>query len=77
MAGRRVAGFSDEEEKVVGLDRTVPFLLESKLKELGGKYERGPMWAPFAVTDGTLVTGQNPASSHKVAEQVLAVLEKQ
>lgn len=76
VAGRRVAGFSDEEEKVVGLDRTVPFLLESKLKELGGKYERGPMWAPFAVTDGTLVTGQNPASSHKVAEQVLAALEK-
>jgi putative intracellular protease/amidase len=74
VAGRRVAGFSDEEEKAVGLDRTVPFLLESRLKEQGGKYERGPLWAPFAVRDGQLVTGQNPASSRLVAEQVLAAM---
>jgi putative intracellular protease/amidase len=74
VAGRTVAGFSDEEEIAVGLAGVVPFLLEKKLKELGGKYERGPMWGRFAVTDGRLVTGQNPASSLAVAEQVLAVL---
>lgn len=72
VAGKRVAGFSDEEEKAVGLDKAVPFLLEAKLKELGGKYERGPLWAPFVVSDGRLITGQNPASSRLVADQVLA-----
>jgi putative intracellular protease/amidase len=76
VAGRKVAGFSDEEEKAVGLDRAVPFLLEAKLKELGGKYERGPIWAPFAVSDGKLVTGQNPASSKLVAQQVLAAFDQ-
>jgi putative intracellular protease/amidase len=75
VAGRRVAGFSDEEEQAVGLAAVVPFLLESKLKELGGRYERGPTWAPFAVRDGKLVTGQNPASSVRVAEEVLAALQ--
>jgi putative intracellular protease/amidase len=74
VAGRRVSAFTDEEETAVGLAGVVPFLLESKLKELGGQYQRGPMWARFAVTDGRLVTGQNPASSLAVAEQVLAAL---
>ena len=74
VAGRRVAGFSDEEERAVGLAEIVPFLLESRLTELGGRYERGPNWAPFAVRDGRLVTGQNPASSRAVAEEVLRAL---
>jgi putative intracellular protease/amidase len=73
--GLRVAGFSDEEEAAVGLTSIVPFLLETRLKELGGRYERGPMWAPFAVSDTRLVTGQNPASSRKVAEETLAALQ--
>lgn len=75
VAGRRVAGFSDEEERAVGLAEVVPFLLESSLAERGGRYERGPIWAPFAVRDGRLVTGQNPASSRRVAEEVLAALQ--
>jgi putative intracellular protease/amidase len=74
VAGRRVAGFSDEEERAVELDRVVPFALESKLRELGGRYERGPMWQSFAVRDGKLVTGQNPASSRAVAAQLLEAL---
>jgi putative intracellular protease/amidase len=74
VAGRRVAAFSDEEETAVGLTNVVPFLLETKLKELGGRYERGPNWAPFAVADGHLVTGQNPASSLLVAQQTVALL---
>lgn len=76
VAGRRVAGFSNEEEKAAELDRIVPFMLESKLVELGGKYEHGPMWKSFAVRDGRLVTGQNPASSAAVAKEVLASLRE-
>lgn len=74
VAGRRVAGFSDEEEKAAELENIVPFPLESRLVELGGRYERGPNWAPFAVRDGRLVTGQNPASSALAAKLTLEAL---
>jgi putative intracellular protease/amidase len=58
----------------VGLTPVVPFALETRLRELGGRYERGPMWSSFAVRDGRLVTGQNPQSSEAVAREVLDVL---
>jgi putative intracellular protease/amidase len=74
VAGRLVNGFSDEEETAVGLADVVPFRLESKLRELGGKYQRGPMWGSYVVADGTLVTGQNPASSGAVAQATLQIL---
>lgn len=74
VAGRRVAGFTDTEEAGVGLTDVVPFLLETRLRELGGRFERVADWQPFAVRDGRLVTGQNPASSAAVAEEVLAAL---
>jgi putative intracellular protease/amidase len=74
VGGKRVTGFSNEEEDAAGLTAIVPFALETKLVELGGKYERGPKWGPFAVRDGNLVTGQNPASSAKVATLVVEAL---
>ncbi|MGK4007211.1 type 1 glutamine amidotransferase domain-containing protein [Sorangium sp. So ce1036] len=77
VKGRRVSAFSDEEEQAVGLAGVVPFALESRLRALGGRYERGPMWKPFAVRDGRLVTGQNPASSALVAQETLAALAEQ
>lgn len=76
VAGRRVAGFSNEEEQAVKLDEVVPFALETRLRELGGRYERGPLWKSFAVRDGRLVTGQNPASSVAVAREVLTALRE-
>ena len=72
VAGRKVAGFTNTEEQAVGLATVVPFLLESRLRELGGHYESGPDFQPFAVVDGNLVTGQNPASSGKAAELAIA-----
>lgn len=74
MKGKKVTGFSDEEENMVGLADQVPFLLEAKLKELGGIYERGPAWGPFCVVDGRLITGQNPGSSKLVGENVIKAL---
>ncbi|MBS2012820.1 MAG: type 1 glutamine amidotransferase domain-containing protein [Deltaproteobacteria bacterium] len=74
VKGRRVAGFSNEEEDAVGLSGIVPFALETRLRELGGRYERGPKWSSFAVRDGKLVTGQNPASSVAVARLVIEAL---
>jgi putative intracellular protease/amidase len=74
VAGRRVTGFSNSEEDAVGLTKVVPFLVEDRLKELGATYESTEDWAPLAVVDGRLITGQNPASSEKVAEALLQAL---
>jgi putative intracellular protease/amidase len=72
VKGRKVAAFTDSEERAVGLADAVPFLLETRLKELGANHVSGPDWAPFAVRDGNLVTGQNPASAAKTADLVMA-----
>lgn len=78
VKGRRVAGFTDSEEHAVGLQDAVPFLLETRLKEIGAHHEAAPDFEPFAIRDGSLVTGQNPASAQKTADLVLeAVAETQ
>lgn len=71
VAGRRVAAFTDSEERAVGLEDAVPFLLTTRLKELGARIEAGPDFEPFAIRDGNLVTGQNPASAEPIARLVL------
>jgi len=76
VAGRKVTGFSNAEEKAVGLDGVVPFLLESRLRELGGVYESAGAFEPHAVRDGFLITGQNPMSSELVGEMILAALDQ-
>ncbi|BEU98791.1 type 1 glutamine amidotransferase domain-containing protein (plasmid) [Acidovorax sp. DW039] len=76
VAGRRVAAFTNSEEAVVGLTDKVPFLLETRISMLGAKYESGPDFQPFAVRDGKLVTGQNPASSDEVARLVLQAVHE-
>ncbi|MBB1059552.1 type 1 glutamine amidotransferase domain-containing protein [Marilutibacter spongiae] len=76
VQGKRVTGFTNSEEAAVGLTDVVPFLVEDMLKENGGHYEKKDDWASHAITDGHLVTGQNPASSEAAAEAVLALLGK-
>jgi putative intracellular protease/amidase len=75
VAGRRVAAFTNSEEMAAGLSDKVPFLLESRFRGLGARYESGPDFQPFAIRDGKLVTGQNPASSIDVAHLVLQAIE--
>ena len=75
VMGRQVTGFSNSEEAAVGLTEVVPFLLEDRLQALGGVYSAGEDWQPYALVDGLLITGQNPASSELVADQLLSVLE--
>jgi putative intracellular protease/amidase len=75
VAGRNVTGFTDAEEKAVGLDHVVPFPLESKLRALGGVFSSGGDWQPHAVRDGHLITGQNPMSSELVGEKILEALK--
>ncbi len=74
LEGRHVTAFTDKEEREAGLAETVPFLLESRIRELGARFECANAWQSFAVRDGQLVTGQNPQSSALVARHVLEAL---
>lgn len=74
VQGKEVTGFSNSEEEAVGLTKVVPFLVETELKKLGGYYSKKEDWASHAVVDGRLITGQNPASSAAVAQEVLKQL---
>lgn len=69
--GKSVTGFTNTEEDAVGLTQVVPFLLEDMLAKNGGKYTKGADWQPHVVTDGLLITGQNPASSEAAAKALL------
>ena len=74
VKGKRVTGFANTEEDAVGLSEVVPFLVEDMLKQHGGQYARGADWASYVLTDGKLVTGQNPASSEEAAQALLKLL---
>ena len=72
IEGKSVTGFSNSEEETVQLTEVVPFLLEDELQAKGGNYSKSSDWHPYVMTDGNLITGQNPASSGPAAEAVLA-----
>jgi putative intracellular protease/amidase len=74
VKGKRVTGFTNGEEAAVNLTHVVPFLVEDELKRIGGIYEKAADWAPFAVVDGRVVTGQNPASSTAAAKALIELL---
>ena len=74
IRGVRLNAFTDAEEQQVGLADTVPFLLESRLKELGARFEKSSPFRGCAVHDQGFVTGQNPRSSRAVAERMLTVI---
>jgi putative intracellular protease/amidase len=74
VKGKRVTGFANSEEEEVQLTGVVPFLVEDELKRLGGIYEKAPNWQSFVITDGRLITGQNPASSTAGAQALLTLL---
>lgn len=76
VKGKNLTGFSNSEEAAVELTGVVPFLLEDVLQQKGAHYTREDDWQPCVVTDGNLVTGQNPASSGPAAEAVLKQLDE-
>lgn len=74
VQGKTVTGFTNSEEEAVGLTDVVPFRVEEMLKQNGGNYSKQADWQPHVVTDGLLITGQNPASSGPAAKALLAML---
>tara|TARA_R110000868_G_scaffold4211_7_gene26513 strand:+ start:44852 stop:45529 length:678 start_codon:yes stop_codon:yes gene_type:complete len=75
VKGKKVTGFTNTEEAAVGLTDVVPFLVEDMLTKNGGIYSKVDDWGAYAIQDGNLITGQNPASSELVAEKLLAILK--
>ncbi|MGF6160167.1 putative intracellular protease/amidase [Ensifer sp. KUDG1] len=74
VAGRNVSAFTDSEERAVGLDKTVPFLLASTLVERGATHHPAADWTSKVVVDGRLITGQNPQSATGVGEALRDLL---
>ena len=75
VKGKRVTGFTNGEEEEVKLTHVVPFLVEDELLRLGAIFEKVKDWGPLAITDGRLITGQNPASSTSAASSSTAARE--
>jgi putative intracellular protease/amidase len=74
VQGKAVTGFTNTEEQAAGLTKIVPFLVEDMLRTNGGNYSKVANWQPYVVTDGLLITGQNPASSEPAAKELLEKL---
>lgn len=74
VKGKKVTSFTNTEEEAVQLTNVVPFLLEDALKEKGALYSQGDDWNSHIITDGKLITGQNPGSSEAVAKELLNIL---
>ena len=77
VKGKHVTGFTDGEEEEVQLTHVVPFLVEDELLRLGAIFEKVRNWQPFSITDGRLITGQNPASSTSAAQALLKLMGAQ
>jgi len=75
VKGKKVTGFTNSEEAAVQLTDVVPFLVEDMLNENGGIYSKKEDWTAYAIQDGNLITGQNPASSELVAKKLLESLK--
>lgn len=75
VAGRKVTGFAWQEEVLARVDKLVPYNAEDEMKKRGALYEKAKLpFVSYAVTDGNLVTGQNPGSAKETARKVAALL---
>jgi putative intracellular protease/amidase len=75
VSGRELTAFSDSEERAVGFDKDVPYVVERELASLGARYRKAADWQEHVVVDGRLVTGQNPASALGVAKAIFKMLQ--
>ncbi|MCP3029404.1 type 1 glutamine amidotransferase domain-containing protein [Halobacillus sp. A5] len=76
VKGKRVNAFTDSEEVDTTLDQHMPFLLESRLRELGAEFLSGPNWSEHVEVDGRLITGQNPQSTLAVSKESIKQLNQ-
>jgi putative intracellular protease/amidase len=76
VQGKEVTGFTNGEEEEVGLTKVVPFLVEDEMLKLGAIFSKTANWTPHVVSDGQLITGQNPHSSGPAAQTLIAAVKK-
>ena len=76
VQGKRVTGFTNTEEEAIGLTNVVPFLVEEELNAKGAIFSKAADWQPDVLTDGLLITGQNPASSGPAVKVLIQMLNK-
>ncbi len=76
VQGKTVSAFTNEEERAVGLDRVVPFLLQSKLEERGAIFQAAKNWQDQSIVSERLVTGQNPQSARSVGRKIVELSQK-
>lgn len=76
VKGRKLTSFTNPEEEANGTAQIVPFMLETALKDEGAIFEEGALWSDHVVTDGRLITGQNPMSALSLGKTLLAALTK-
>ena len=74
--GKKINAFTNEEEVAVGLEKVVPFALETRLIERGARFEKSGLWQAHVASDNRVITGQNPQSAKAVGEAMVAALDK-
>ncbi len=72
--GKRIAAFTDNEERAVKLENIVPFLLASTLLQRGANHQHSENFTEKVVVDGQLITGQNPQSATGVGRAIAMAL---
>jgi putative intracellular protease/amidase len=77
VQGKEVTGFTNGEEEEIGLTKIMPFLVEDEMLKLGAIFSKKANWAPYVVSDGLLITGQNPHSSGPAAKTLVAAVQQQ
>lgn len=76
IGDKSVTGFTREEEVDYGTINDIPFLLEEALSRTANQYSKRQPWQVHVVADDRVITGQNPASAHGVAEAIVARLKQ-
>ncbi|HEY0740301.1 MAG TPA: nuclear transport factor 2 family protein [Chryseosolibacter sp.] len=75
IANKKVTGFSNAEEKEIELEKVVPVLVESDLKNKGGKFISGSNWTSNVQADQRVISGQNAQSSRALSIELVKALD--
>lgn len=67
---KRLDSFTNSEEEANGTAKVVPFMLQTALENEGAKFDSAPNWSDHVVTDGRLITGQNPFSALSLGKEL-------
>lgn len=71
LRGKKLTAYTNAEEVLAFRHNNVPYKLETRLKELGAKFESALLpFASHVVKDGLLITGQNPLSAGPAARML-------